>query len=339
MEVLEGKIPDRIPYCDFLFSKQIIEDILGRNIGYETIYRSDHSTKVIVDSKDFIDFYYAIGQDLAGFLVLSPDEYCFEGIGKIYKAESKVKNHDIFKKIIYPDFGVFIDEYRKRFFELNDLARLKKIGVTVLNGGFFQDSHQFIGFTDFMTGLYQDISFIKEVLNFFGEIDYEISKFVCSLEIPLFFFTDNIAYNNGPFMNPQLFKDLYIPLLKKILEPPKAKGIPIIFDSDGDIEWIIEDLIELGVCAIHPIDPGAMDIYKIKEKYGKKLTIMGNVGQDFPLSFGSTDDVIKDVRHRIEVLGEGGRYVLKSSHDVGDNVKVENFEAMIKTLHEYGYYK
>ncbi|MCL4377424.1 MAG: hypothetical protein M1409_03410 [Actinobacteria bacterium] len=339
LKVLEGKIPDRIPYCDFLFSKEIIEDVLERKVGYEVIYRSDRSTKIIVDAKDFIDFYYAIGQDLAGFLILSPDSYYFDGIGEIFKADGKIKNHDIFKKIIYPDFNKYIEEYKKRFLELNILAKDKNMGVTILTGAIFQDTHQLIGFDDFMMGLYSDTSFIKEVLKFFTDIYYEISKFICSLNVPLFFFTDNIAYNDGPFFKPDFFKDLYMPLFKKIIQPAKDKDLPIIFDSDGDIEWLIEDFIDLGISAIHPIDPGGMDIYKIKEKYGDRITIMGNVGQDFPLALGSIDDVANDVKRRIRVLGEGGRYVLKSSHDVGDNVKVKNFEAMIETLHEFGYYK
>ena len=189
-----------------------------------------------------------------------------------------------------------------------------------------------------MYKLYDNISFIKEVLDFFTEIYYEIAKFICSYDIPVFFYTDNIAYNNGPFFEPRLFKKLYLPLFKKILKPAREKCLPIIFDSDGDIEWLIADLIKLGVNAIHPIDPGGMDIYRIKEKFGKDITIMGNVGQDYPLSRGTVEDVIEDVRCRIKVLGEGGRYVIKSSHDIGDNVKVENFMAMIDTLHKYGYY-
>ena len=338
IKVLEGKIPDRIPYCDFLFSREIIESILEREVGYELIYRSDHSTKVIVDSKDFIDFYFAIGQDLAGFLVLSPDSYDFEGFGEVLKADGKIKNHDIFKKVRYPDFNSFIREYKNIFLELYNFAKDKNIGVTILTGAIFQDTHQLIGFEDFMINLYQDISYIKEVLNFFTEIYYEVSKFICTLDVPLFFYTDNVAYNKGPFFNPKLFKELYIPLLKKVLEPAKKKGLPIIFDSDGDIEWLIDDLIELGVCAIHPIDPCGMDIYRIKEKYRQKITIMGNVGQDFPLSTGTIKDVYDDVKKRIEILGKCGRYVLKSSHDVGDNVRVENFLTMIKTLHELGFY-
>lgn len=64
---------------------------------------------------------------------------------------------------------------------------------------------------------------------------------------------------------------------------------------------------------------------------------MGNVGQDQPLSSGTVGDVVSDIEKRFRLLGKNGRYVLVSSHEVGDNVKVENFKAMIKALHEFRY--
>ncbi len=339
IDVIDGKIPDRVPYLDFMFSQKIIESVLGREIGYKITNRADHSTKIDIDSKDFIDFLYSIGQDLAGFLILAPDEYFLSDGHEIIKSIDLVENEKVFEKIQYPDFDVFLNQYKNRFESIIKYCGNFNIGATMLTGAFFQDTHQLVGFDNLMFKLYDDLDFVKKVLDFFAEIYTKVSEFICSYNVPVFFFTDNIAYNSGPFFDPALFKKLYLPRLKKVLKPARDKDIPILFDSDGDIEWIIDDLIELGVKAIHPIDPGAMDIYKIKEKYGKRVTIMGNVGQDFPLSTGSIEDVIADVKHRLKVLGKGGRYVIKSSHDVGENVRVENFKAMINTIHEVGYYQ
>ena len=338
LKVLDGRIPDRIPYLDFLFSKKIMQNTLGRNIDYKVTTRADSSTKIDIDSKDFIDFIYSIGQDLAGFLILAPDTYSLKDGGKITKCIDIIDKIELYKKIEYPVFKDFILEYQERYESMEKESRRLNIGLTMLTGAIFQDSHQLMGFDNLMFKIYDDIPFIEKIMDFFTDIYYEVARFICSYDVSLFFYTDNIAYNNGPFFKPELFKNLYLPRLKKVLQPAFDKGLPIIFDSDGDIEWLIEDLIHMGINAIHPIDPGGMNIYKIKEKYGEKITIMGNVGQDFPLSSGSKNDVEKDVKKRIALLGRGGKYVLKSSHDVGDNVKVENFIAMIKTLHEYGYY-
>jgi hypothetical protein len=332
LSVLEGTVPDRVPYLDFLFSRAILENVLARPVGYEVTERADGSTKIVVDPHDYVDFLHAIGQDLAGFLVLAPDDYRCEGT-TITKAIDFVETWDAFRRVERPSVDTFWPEYADRFHAMAWHANECNMGVTILTGAFFQDAHQLIGFENFMLHSSEENAFVDDVLDFFTDIYEELARRICGLGVPLFMYTDNIAYNQGSFINPRIFKEKYIPRMERILAPARNAGIPIVFDSDGDIEWMIEDLIRLKISAIHPIDPGGMDIYEIKRKYGDRITIMGNVGQDFPLSEGTVDDVVQDVRRRIAVLGRNGRYVIKSSHDVGDNVRVENFCAMIETIH------
>jgi len=338
LNVLKGEIPDRIPYFDFWFSKKIISAVLEKELVAEETNENNMIYPDLISINDYIDFIYAIGQDLTGFLLLSPDNYKLKGGEEIIKNVDIISNQEKFKKIEFPNLDNYIKEHKNRYEKMYLKAKKLNIGLTIPTGVIFQDSHQLIGFNNFMIKVNEDMSFIEDVMDFFTEIYYNLAKFICSLDIPVFFYADNIAYNNGPFLNEKLFKKIYYPRMKKVLEPALNKGLPIMFDSDGDIEWLIDDLIEFGVNAIQPIDPGGMDIYRIKEKYGNRITIMGNVGQDFPLSTGNIDDVQQDVKHRINILGKSGRYVLKSSHDIGENVKIENFIEMIKTLHKFGYY-
>ena len=86
------------------------------------------------------------------------------------------------------------------------------MGLTMLTGAVFQDSHQLMGFENVMFKIYDDLIFIESIMDFFTEIYYEIAKFICSYDVSLFFYTDNIAYNNGPFFDPGLFKKIYFPI-------------------------------------------------------------------------------------------------------------------------------
>jgi len=351
VSTLEGKIPDRVPFLEPCFSKKIIEHVLGRPIECEKVQGVELCLIPVENydpgfARDILEFTYKIGQDALILFMFSPGQYYLNDGSVVYKnvfqsqAESFVEDRKTFKKILYPDYNKFISSYKNVYESVENNANSisRDLGVFIITGAFFQDSHEVLGFNNLMCKMYDDPAFIEEVFDFFTDIYCEISKFICRYDIPIFFYGDNIAYNSGPFINEGLFKKLYIPRMKKILKPALETGVPIIFDSDGDIEWLIPDLIEMGISALHPIDPGGMDIYKIKEKYGKKLTLIGNVGQDFPLSTGTVDDVVSDVKKRIKVLGAGGRYVLHSSHDIGDNVRIENFEAMIDTVHEFGNY-
>lgn len=82
-----------------------------------------------------------------------------------------------------------------------------------------------------------------------------------------------------------------MPRLRRVFEPPTRKGIPILFHSDGNIEALIPDLLEMGIAALNPIEPYGMDIRQIKKRYGRNLTLVGNLDVGGNLSEGTPDDV------------------------------------------------
>jgi hypothetical protein len=149
LSVLEGKVPDRVPYLDFLFSRPILEDVLGRPVGYQVTERADGSTKIVVEPRDYVDFLHAIGQDLAGFLILAPDDYILGG-RKIIKAIDVVNTWEEFRGVERPSIDSFWPEYEERFHAMSAHAKECNVGVTILTGALFQDAHQLIGFENFM---------------------------------------------------------------------------------------------------------------------------------------------------------------------------------------------
>ena len=127
--------------------------------------------------------------------------------------------------------------------------------------------------------------------------------------------------------------EMYLDRTRQLIKPIQDKGIPVTFHSDGKIDQIIDMLVELGFCAMHPVEPYSNDIYEVKQKVGNRLCIMGNIR----LTSCTADDVQQDTREHIEKLADGG-YVLTSSHTVTDDVPIENFKAMVETNYDLGSY-
>ena len=86
-------------------------------------------------------------------------------------------------------------------------------------------------------------------------------------------------------------------------------GLPFIFHSDGKVWDVIPDLIAVGVNALHPIEPKAMDINLVKARYGDKLALIGNIDMDL-LARGTPEQVREQVRQRIKDLAPGGGYAV-----------------------------
>jgi uroporphyrinogen-III decarboxylase len=97
-------------------------------------------------------------------------------------------------------------------------------------------------------------------------------------------------------------------------------------------------LVEMGVTAIHPMDPSGIDYRDYKKRYGNRLTLFGNIDITWPLVEGSPGDVEQDVRDHMEALKPGGRWVAGSSHSIVNYIPHENLVAMFNAIHKYGAY-
>jgi uroporphyrinogen decarboxylase len=143
--------------------------------------------------------------------------------------------------------------------------------------------------------------------------------------------------NIGPMLSPGTMEEFEFSLLREQAELVKERKLPLFFHVDGKVTPLIPQFLEMGVDILNPIDPcsGLQDIYEIKELYGDRLTLCGNIDIDNVLLKGSPEDVAEDVRAHIDRLARGGGYIVASSHNLHELIPVENFYAMRDTVHNY----
>jgi uroporphyrinogen-III decarboxylase len=108
--------------------------------------------------------------------------------------------------------------------------------------------------------------------------------------------------------------------------------IKIAYHSDGNVESIIPELIEIGVDVLNPIQPASMNPAKIKKKYGNKLCFWGTIDEQQTLPFGTPGDVINEVNQRLETVGFDGGLILAPTHHVQLDTPLENFWAMVNSI-------
>ncbi|MFQ5796710.1 MAG: uroporphyrinogen decarboxylase family protein [Candidatus Bipolaricaulia bacterium] len=149
----------------------------------------------------------------------------------------------------------------------------------------------------------------------------------------------DFAYNRGPFFSPTHFQTFYGPVLKELTEVCHRHGIAFIKHSDGNINPILETIVEAGVDGLHAIEPRAgMDIGALKERYRDRLTLCGNVDCGLTLCEGSEDEVRQSVREIIRAAAPGGGFTLTSSNTIHAGVKPENYLAMLDEARSFGRY-
>jgi len=115
----------------------------------------------------------------------------------------------------------------------------------------------------------------------------------------------------------------------------------VFFHTDGDVFDLIEDLIEIGVDILNPIQTSAgrmSDLDRLKSRYGNRIVFCGAIDTHHILPKGSPEEVQQEVRRVIQALGPGGGYMLASVHTIMNDVPAENVLAMCDAVEKFGVY-
>jgi len=129
------------------------------------------------------------------------------------------------------------------------------------------------------------------------------------------------------------------PFLAREIEEVRRTGTKVMIHSDGNTMPVFEDIVSLGIDGYQAIEADAgMDIALLKDKYGDRLCLIGNVDCGNTLTYGSPSQVVAEARHVIDCTAGGGGFILGSSNSIHDGVKLENLLAMTNTAVKYGKY-
>jgi uroporphyrinogen decarboxylase len=114
----------------------------------------------------------------------------------------------------------------------------------------------------------------------------------------------------------------------------------VYLHSCGSIYKLLDDLIEMGVDVIHPVQVTAkdMDSAKLSREFGDRLSFWGGIDTQSVLPKGNVADVRAEVKRRISDFAPGGGYILSAVHNIQPDVPVENVLAMYEAGKEFGYY-
>lgn len=147
------------------------------------------------------------------------------------------------------------------------------------------------------------------------------------------------AFKSGPMFSVRHLRKLIAPSLKRIVDEAHRLKLPYIKHIDGDIRKHLPVLVdEIGIDGLHAIEPDCdMDIFKLKNQYRNRLTLLGNLECDL-LARGHPDEIRAEVKKLMTYVAPGGGYVFSTSNSVLMNVPKENLVSMINTARKYGCY-
>ncbi len=140
---------------------------------------------------------------------------------------------------------------------------------------------------------------------------------------------DDIAEQRNMLLSPAMWRKYFKGRYGEMFAAFKRQNpkVALAYHSCGNCEAILDDLIEVGLEVLNPIQPLAMDPYYIKKRYGDKLTLFGAVDVQRLLPYGTPAQIRKTVEEYREALGQSGGYILSPAHHLQSDTSLENIQA------------
>lgn len=146
------------------------------------------------------------------------------------------------------------------------------------------------------------------------------------------FLANDIAFNGGPFVTPNQFREFVLPYLTTQIQRIRDRGAYVIAHTDGNIMPILDDYAGMGAHCYQSVDPMAgMDIAEVKRRLAGRMALMGNVQCSF-VQTGPKEDILRSARYCLDHAAPGGGYIFSTSNTIFKGVPLENYEYMLSIL-------
>jgi uroporphyrinogen decarboxylase len=153
---------------------------------------------------------------------------------------------------------------------------------------------------------------------------------------------DDLGTQESLLISPKMYRRMLKPIHADYIAFIKQRShAKVFFHTDGDVFDLVEDFIEIGVDILNPIQTSAgkmANLAELKQRYGSHICFCGAIDTQRILPYGSPQEVRREVRRVIELLGPSGGYLLAAVHTIMDETPPENILAMVEAVDEFGRY-
>jgi uroporphyrinogen decarboxylase len=203
-------------------------------------------------------------------------------------------------------------------------------------GGIFEWSWALRGFERFLLDLAEKPEVACAIMDRFTDVYIENTLRVIEAAgglLDMVYTYDDVGMQRGLLLSPRMWRKYILPRHQRLNAAIRSARYPvkIMYHSCGAIFPLIGPFVdEMGIDVLNPLQPRAagMDMARIKDEFGERLSFHGAVDIQQTLPHGTPAEVQAEVRERCEVLGKGGGYICAPAHYIQADTPLENIVAL-----------
>jgi uroporphyrinogen decarboxylase len=206
--------------------------------------------------------------------------------------------------------------------------------AAVFVGHMYENAWQVRGYEEFLMDLLTRREWAELLLDRFYENNLRTAAAVGKAGYDLLMCGDDVASQTAMMFQPALWREVMKPRWANVIAAARAAkpDIHVWYHTDGNVTEIVDDLIEIGITILNPVQPECMDPVALRRRYGKRLAFDGCVGTQTTFPFGTAADMRRVVRELVTALdGRNGGLKLAPTHVLEPEVPAENIEAFFES--------
>ena len=203
------------------------------------------------------------------------------------------------------------------------------------NFGFalFERAWSLRGFDNFLMDLALDPTYSGDLLERITEIQLVLIERFVDLGVDGGYFGDDYGAQKKMLFSPKTWREIIKPRLARLFAPFREAGLPVLMHSDGQIQEILPDLVEIGLTTYNPVQPEVIDHTWLKSTFGDRLAYYGGVSTQTVLPNGTSQEVKEAVHACVSALApDWTGLVIAPSHRMMTDIPMKNIEVLLETF-------
>lgn len=192
-----------------------------------------------------------------------------------------------------------------------------------------------MGYENLALGIYDQPDLVDAVFTRCGQFYVELAKVLTQFErIPILFGGDDLGFKTQTLLSPSFLREKVIPWHKKLSGIAHESGKLYLLHSCGNLEAIMDDLIDAGVDGRHSFEDAIEPVTAAKERWGSRIALLGGIDVGF-LCRADESAIRRRVRETLSVCMPGGGYCLGTGNSVANYIPVNSYLAMLDEGRRY----
>lgn len=237
----------------------------------------------------------------------------------------------------FPEFVLDEEDVSRQLDRNNELIKKDKVLCGNMQCTIWETAWYMRGMEVLMMDMMSEDEMAEFVLDKVTKLSVQRAEYFVRTGAEVLYLGDDVGMQRSVMMSKDLYQTWLKPRLKQVVDAARAinPDVIIFYHSCGFIEPFIEDLIEVGVDVLNPVQPECMDFREIHEKYGSRISFHGTIGTQTTMPFGTPEEVRAEVFKNLDIAGKKGGLLVSPTHLLEPEVPWENIRAYIQACRDY----